>query len=252
MPVFAQASFCPRGKQSSVGRRWAAYTPGVADLTYRFSRPELLELALTHASADGAKNNERLEFLGDAALDLIVAQELFTRFPELSEGALTEIKASIVSRKNLAVAGARLGLAEAVTLGRGMRSRTLPGSVLANLYEAVLGAIYLDGGYEAARQWALESLGAQIESATTLPRDGNPKQVLQEFVQRCSQGLPRYELIETRGSAHAKVFLVAAWIHEQRFPSAWGRTMKEAESWAAYEALLVLRERGELDPAAGA
>ncbi len=235
-----------------MGEHLPAYTPRVPDLTYRFTRAELLELALTHASADGARNNERLEFLGDAALDLIVAQELFMRFSELSEGALTEIKASIVSRKNLAMAGARLGLAESVTLGRGMRSRTLPGSVLANLYEAVLGAIYLDGGYAAARQWALESLGAQIESAISLPRDGNPKQVLQEFVQRRGAGLPRYELLETRGSAHAKVFLVAAWVHEQRFPSAWGRTLKEAESWAAFEALLVLRERGELESPAGA
>ncbi len=218
----------------------------MSSLSYRFQRPELLELALTHASTGSAQDNERLEFLGDAALDLIVARELFERFPDLAEGALTEIKASIVSRRNLALVSSALGLDAMIKVGRGMHGGALTTSVLANVYEALLGAIYLDGGFEAAREWAREGLGAQIDGAISAERDGNPKQTLQHFAQGRGTHLPNYVLLETRGSAHAKVFSVAVELEGERFAAAWGRTRKEAERWAAFEALLVLRERGDL------
>ncbi len=210
---------------------------------YSFRDPALRELALTHASTHAERDNERLEFLGDAALDLIIAEALFARVPELSEGAMTELKASVVSRKTLAIAARELALDELARIGGGMRGRALPGSVLANLYEAVLGAIYLDGGYLAASEFALRTLAAPIENATRDLEGSNPKQMLQHLAQGRWSMLPTYELVESRGSAHAKAFLVRARVGESAFPSAWGRTRKEAERWAAHEAMLVLDGR---------
>jgi ribonuclease-3 len=212
----------------------------VSDLPHTFQRPELLELALTHASTEGGANNERLEFLGDAALDLVVAEELFHRLADLSEGELTELKAAVVSRRTLAEAALRLRLEERARVGGGMRERWLPKSVLANLYEAVLGAVYLDAGYAAARDFALETLRPYLDRVRGRVGAGNPKQALQHFCQAHWGTPPHYVLLRQRGEAHARSFLVAAVIQERRFPSAWGRTRKEAEHWAAHEALLVL------------
>ena len=209
-------------------------------LGYPFRDPSLLDLALTHASTHASEDNERLEFLGDAALNLIVAEERFARAARLSEGAMTELKASVVSRKTLARAARQLGLDQLARLGGGMRGRALPGSVLANLYEAILGAIYLDGGYEPAREFALRTLRTAIDGAARDLEGANPKQMLQHLAQSRWGVLPQYELVDSRGSAHARAFLVRARVAESAFPSAWGRTRKEAERWAAHEALLVL------------
>jgi ribonuclease-3 len=210
------------------------------ELPHAFRDPALLELAFTHASSPHERDNERLEFLGDSALDLIVADELFRRHETMTEGELTEHKSTIVSRKTLAHAARALGLDRRAVLGGGMRGRTLPGSVLANLYEAVLGAIYLDGGYEAARAFVLQTLRGPIESVGQPALESNPKQALQHIAQARDGALPSYELLATRGTAHARAFLVRARVGEASFPSAWGRTRKEAERWAAHEALLVL------------
>ena len=212
-------------------------------LPHVFQDQRLLELALTHSSLAEDANNERLEFLGDAALDLIVAEELFRFHGDLPEGDLTELKASVVSRKTLAAAARVLALDERARLGAGLRSGALPRSVLSNLYEAVLGAVYLDGGIEAARAFARTSLHGPLQLVRDRGRGGNPKQELQHRFQKLHGSLPTYVLIETRGEAHARAFLVAAEAEGERFPSAWGRTLKEAESWAAHEALLVLRSR---------
>jgi ribonuclease-3 len=210
------------------------------ELPHSFRDPALFELALTHASAEGGRNNERLEFLGDAALDLIVAEELFRHHPDLPEGDLTELKAAVVSRKALAEAGRALRLGEAARVGRGMRGRQPTVSVMANLYEALLGAVYLDGGYDAARAFALATLHAPLERVRQRLHAANPKQELQIACQARWGILPVYELLESRGRSHARAFLMAAVIAGERYPSAWGRTRKEAESWAAHEALLVL------------
>lgn len=207
---------------------------------HTFADATLLERAFTHASTHEPHNNERLEFLGDAALDLIVADELFTRVPALSEGAMTEIKAVVVSRPTLSRIARELGLERLARVGPGMHSRALPASVLANLFEAALGAVYVDGGLAAARRVALATLGAAIEQAASDFGSKNPKQRLQHLAQARWATLPQYDLLESRGSAHAKAFLMQARIGEARFPSAWGRTRKEAERWAAFEALLVL------------
>lgn len=216
------------------------------DLPYRFSDPALLELALTHSSTGRPRDNERLEFLGDAALDLIIAEELYQHHSELPEGALTELKAWVVSRKSLAQAAHALGIEEEAQVGPGLKRRVLPRSVLANLYEALLGAVYIDGGLEAARKFALETLEAPLQQVRERTQGGVPKQILQELCQRTWGEPPRYEVLKSRGEAHARAFLVGARAGGQSFPSAWGRTRKEAESWAAHEALLVLQE-GEED-----
>jgi len=212
----------------------------VSHLDYDFRDPSLLELALTHASTGRQENNERLEFLGDAVLDVIVAEELFRSDPLRNEGEMTERKAWIVSREVLAGVAHALGLEDLAHFGHGMRDRQIPRSVLANLYEGYLGAVYLDGGLEAARTFALATLKDAFHEVGQLEDARNPKQELQRRSQIETGEPPAYVLVEERGHAHAKAFLVAAEVGEQRFPSAWGRTRKEAERWAAQEALLLL------------
>lgn len=209
-------------------------------LPYVFADPQWIDLALTHSSLGTDHNNERLEFLGDAALDLIVAEELFRHHPDSPEGDLTELKAWVVSRKTLAEAARLLNLEQAARVGAGLRQRTLPRSVLSNLYEAVLGAVYLDGGLEAARDFVLATLRAPLNQVRQRTQGSNPKQLLQHLCQKRWSALPAYVELESRGEAHARAFLVAVEAGGERFPSAWGRTRKEAESWAAHEALLVL------------
>ncbi len=210
---------------------------------HEFRDPALLELALTHSSAGRDRDNERLEFLGDAALDLVVAEELFrAEGAELPEGEMTERKASVVSRKSLAEAALRIGLEQIVRLGPGLQERVLPRSVMANIYEAVLGAVYLDGGLEAVRAFVRATLREPLNRAREPSQGQNPKQELQQLCQRELGGLPTYVLLDERGAAHARAFQIAVEVAGRRFPNAWGRTRKEAEAWAAREALLVLED----------
>jgi ribonuclease-3 len=217
----------------------------VQRLPHDFADPSLLDLALSHASVgrpgDGA-DNERLEFLGDAVLDLVVAEELYRTLPAAAEGDLTELKSRVVSRRALAGAARDLGLEAYARVGPGMRGRALSTAVLANLYEAVLGAVYLDSGYGPARSFSLRTLGEALEDARTQRAGPNPKQSLQQYCQKRTGVPPVYRKLDERGRAHAKAFLVAAQLEGTQYPSAWGRTLKEAERWAAHEALGVLEE----------
>jgi ribonuclease-3 len=212
------------------------------EIPHDFGRPELLRLALTHASSGTERDNERLEFLGDAALDLVVAEELYRHHEHLAEGDLTELKALVVSRRSLAEAAAALELAGQATIGPGLATRALPRSVLANLYEAVLGAVYLDAGLEAARAFVRTTLGETLSEVEARREASNPKQTLQQLSQKRWGSVPEYVVLESRGEAHARAFLVAAVVDRRPHPGAWGRTRKEAETWAAHEALLVLRD----------
>lgn len=212
----------------------------MSPLPHAFRDERLLELALTHASTGASEDNERLEFLGDAVLDLVMAEELYRLQPPLDEGAMTELKAWVVSRKVLASVARTLGLEEHARVGAGMRTRALTSSMLANLYEATLGAVYLDAGLEAARAFAHTTLAAPLARVQALKSAPNEKQSLQRLAQLETGAPPAYVVLGERGHAHAKAFLVAAEIGTRRFPSAWGRTLKEAERWAAHEALLVL------------
>jgi ribonuclease-3 len=144
----------------------------------------------------------------------------------------------------LADAAQSLRLGETANVGSGMQDRALPRSVLANLYEAVLGAVYLDGGFDAARAFALETLAAPLERVRQSQLRSNPKQILQQHCQNLIGRPPTYRVLSQRGKAHARAFLVVAEVNGRRFPSAWGRTRKEAERWAAHEALLQLGTEG--------
>lgn len=212
----------------------------MSPLPHAFRDERLLALALTHASTGAGEDNERLEFLGDAVLDLVVAEELYRVQPALDEGAMTELKSWVVSRRVLAGAARELGLDQVARLGAGLRDRALTASMLANLYEAALGAVYLDAGLEAARAFTRTTLAVSLERVQAMKSAPNEKQVLQRHSQTLTGMPPTYLVLRERGHAHAKAFLVAAEVAEQRYPSAWGRTLKEAERWAAHEALLVL------------
>ena len=134
-------------------------------LPYEFRDDSLLELALTHSSTRRGEDNERLEFLGDAVLDLVIVEALYADEARYAEGPMTEMKSAVVSRRSLAEAASELGLHTRAHLGQGLKAETLPRSVLANLYEAVLGAVYLDAGLEAARSFVLETLSGELERA---------------------------------------------------------------------------------------
>jgi len=217
----------------------------MSSLPHAFQDERLLALALTHASTGASEDNERLEFLGDAVLDLIVAEELYRVLPPLDEGAMTELKAWVVSRKVLAGVARGLGLEDRARVGAGMRDRALTSSMLANLYEAALGAVYLDGGLAAAQAFARATLAGPLERVQALKSAPNEKQVLQRHSQVLTGEPPEYVVLRERGHSHAKAFQVAAEVGERRYPSAWGRTLKEAERWAAHEALLVIQAEAE-------
>ena len=209
---------------------------------FNFQDESLRELALTHSSTGLPRDNERLEFLGDTVLDLIVAEELYQRHPDLDEGQLTEFKADIVSRRTLADAAREASLADPVRFGAGLRGRALPRSVLANIYEAWLGAIYLDAGLDAAQAFVLATLAEPLAQAAVAQAPENPKQELQQIAQRELGEPPAYRVIDEFGRAHARAFMVSAEVGGRCFPPAWGRTLKEAERWAAHEALLIWGE----------
>ena len=213
-------------------------------ITHTFGDAELRIRALTHASAPTAENNERLEFLGDTVLDLIAAEQLYLRYPDQSEGWLTTAKSWLVSRETLAKAAREVGLAELATFGAGMTAESAPRSVHANLYEAVLGAIYIDAGLDAARAWVLVTLATALNSAERTGEERNHKQRLQEIAQTGGGQPPEYALLDQRGDAHRRAFLVQAQIEDTPYPPAWGRTRREAERFAAMEALQVIEVEG--------
>ena len=179
-------------------------------LGYRFRDPELLALALTHRSA-GAANNERLEYLGDGLVNFVVAEALYRSRPEAGEGDLSRLRASLVCEESLARLAEGLGLGDVLTLGGGaLRSggfRRAP--ILADAHEAVLGAVYVDGGYDAGRaacELLLAPLLAQLPDPATLK---DPKTRLQEYLQGLGRPLPLYELLHAEGPEHRPSFTVS-------------------------------------------
>ncbi len=215
---------------------------------YSFSDPELLRCALTHASVAPTRlqSNERMEFLGDAVLGLIVCDELYRRAEGMFEGEMTKIKSSVVSRQTCAVMTEDLGLEEVLVLGKGMgRSTGLPTSILAAVLESVIGAIYLDGGLEAAREFVLRAVLPHIEEAIANEHQQNYKSLLQQHAQRLWGGTPEYQLMDEKGPDHSKCFEIAVTVEHRTLASAWGPSKKEAEQEAARRALI---EIGVLEP----
>ncbi|WP_435019229.1 ribonuclease III [Tundrisphaera sp. TA3] len=209
-------------------------------LGYKFRDPSFLRSALTHASGADHRlaSNERLEFLGDSILGAIVCEILYLKFPEYLEGELTRIKSVVVSRQTCAKISERLGFDGFLILGKGMGSQEkTPPSVLADVFESLVGAIYLDGGMEAARQFILKHIESEIDETVGGHMGNNYKSNLQQLAQRQFGETPTYLLLDEKGPDHSKCFKVAAQVGRHAFPPAWGKNKKDAEQRAALNAL---------------
>ena len=209
-------------------------------LGYTFSDKGLLRAALTHAS--GAEHrlssNERLEFLGDSILGVIVCEVLFHQYPEYLEGELTRIKSIVVSRQTCAKISQSLGMQDFLILGKGMTTHpTIPSSLLADVFESLVAAIYLDGGHAVVQEFVLRYLEPEIELAVGGESGGNYKSLLQQIAQREYGTTPTYQLLDEKGPDHSKCFKIAAQVGPSRYQAAWGRNKKEAEQRAARNAL---------------
>lgn len=215
-------------------------------LGYRFKNKALIGSALTHPSAvEGepvSHSYERLEFLGDSILGAIVANELFHMFPNMDEGGLTRLKISLVSGQMLSTVSAQLGVGECIIFGEsehGTHDRGMH-SALENVYESLVGAMYLDGGLEPAHAFIMRTLSEHI-SEDLAARPQNPKSYLQEIVQRDHGCAPEYKIVDMSGPAHAPQFTAVVLIGNVRYGRGQGSTKKEAESAAAHMALERLR-----------
>ncbi len=207
---------------------------------YTFKDKALLRSALTHASGAHHRlaSNERLEFLGDAILGAVICEVLFQQYPELLEGDLTNIKSVVVSRQTCAKVSDRLGLEEFLILGKGMTTHpTIPPSLLADVFESLLAAIYLDGGDAPSREFITNNMQPEIELAAGGDYVGNFKSMLQQLAQRDHGTTPTYPLLDEKGPDHSKCFKISAQIGRNRYHPAWGRNKKEAEQRAARNAL---------------
>jgi ribonuclease III len=215
---------------------------------YKFRNPLLLAEALTHPSLGHETqqrhfDNQRLEFLGDAVLQLVITEHLFRHFGDEPEGQLTKLRSRLVSRDTLQPRAAALDLGRHLLMGRGEeasggRERT---STLADAFEALIGAIYLDSDFEEARKFILAHSRAQLESVAQEPVDINPKGDLQELLQAMSPTSPVYETIAESGPEHDKTFVVRAIWEGQELGQGSGRSKKQAETAAAEEALRLKR-----------
>jgi ribonuclease-3 len=218
--------------------------PGLA---HAFASPALLATALTHRSA-GRANNERLEFLGDAVLGLLVAEALHARFPRASEGDLTRMRAALVREETLADIARHLDLGKAVHLGPGeLRSGGhRRESILADAFEAVVAAVYLDGGLGAARTAILPLLQSRIEALGERGLAKDPKTRLQELLQGRGLSLPGYALVETAGDEHRKTFFVRCTVEALSVSSVGeGGSRRAAEAHAAALVLAQLEHPAE-------
>lgn len=213
-------------------------------LGHRFADPRLLEQALTHRSR-GAENNERLEFLGDGVLGCAVADELYARFPSLPEGKLTRLRASLVREETLAEVARELGLEDEVRLGEGeLAAGPAPRpSILADALEAVLGAVFLDGGYAAARAAVLAAFGRHIDRLDPERPAKDAKTRLQELLQARHRGLPQYRVVSVTGEAHRQSFEVQCRVKGiDHSATGTGTSRQRAEQQAA-KAMLEVLER---------
>jgi ribonuclease III len=217
---------------------------------YRFRDRGLLEHAMTHTSranedvSGGVRDNESMEFLGDALLGFVIADVLFRDFPEFDEGQKSKTKAALVSTATLARQAERLVLGEHMLLGRGEEKTggRRKQALLADSYEALIAAVYLDGGVEPARAFILREFGPLIaEIRRTGVAEQDYKSALQELLQSRERGLPEYRVIGSMGPDHRKLFQVEVIVNGERIAEATGQSKKEAEQEAARTALERLR-----------
>jgi len=215
---------------------------------YHFKDLDLLWSAFTHASCVDHRinSNERLEFLGDAVLAMVVCEDIFQRYPQYLEGQLTKIKSAVVSRRTCAHIARAIGLVDLLQVGKGMCGQEpLPSSLAAAVLESVIAAIYLDSGdMETVRRFILQHFEPHIERAAASEHQRNYKSQLQQHAQQCMMATPFYEVLDEKGPDHSKCFEVCVVINGRRFSGAWGPSKKDAEQKAAK---LALAEIGVLE-----
>jgi ribonuclease-3 len=211
---------------------------------YRFRAPDLLEEALRHAStAEGTtrKSYQRLEYLGDAVLNLCVAEETYRTFPSAEEGTLSKARSALINNRNLVRVGEMIGVPDALRIDISVREKGggVTRKMVADAVEAIAGAIFLDGGYDAARRFVLFHFwaGKEVEA---LVAGFDAKSRLQEWCQKHRASLPRYRLISAQGPPHSQTFIVSARLSDGREERGSGKTKKEAEMEAAERLLALL------------
>ncbi|MBI1965314.1 MAG: ribonuclease III [Betaproteobacteria bacterium] len=205
---------------------------------HRFAAPELLRRALTHRSC-GAEHNERLEFLGDSVVNCVVAFELYARFPHLTEGELSRLRANLVNQQSLAAIARQFGFGSQLQLGEGelKSGGARRPSMLADAVEAVIGASFLDGGFEAAREVVRALLGNTLDTLDPDATGKDPKTLLQEYLQARKIALPQYAVVATRGEAHEQQFQVECVVPRLGIRSRGeGSSRRSAEQEAARQA----------------
>jgi ribonuclease III len=224
-------------------------------LGYFFRDENLLRLALTHPSVAHeqgvpVEHNQRLEFLGDAVLQLVLTRELYEKFPGFDEGPLTKARAKLVNRRTLAVHGRGLGLGAHLILSRGeeIHGGRERASTLADAYEALVGALFLDGGFDAAREYILREFSAAFGGLKVIPILENPKGELQEYLQARSSDPPQYQVVSSSGPDHDRVFECTVHHGGVELARGFGKSKKAAESEAALTALKKLREQSAVQP----
>ena len=210
---------------------------------HRFTHPELAVEALTHSSARDKDHpcNERFEFLGDAILGHVISEHLFQAFPHKEEGDRSTMKSIIVSARTLSARSLDLGFDRIVILGRGLTEKKgLPSSILGNVFESVVAAIYLDAGFEAARRFILGQLESKTDEIRKNEHEPNYKSLLQDHTQREHSVVPTYRVLRELGPDHRKKFQVSVEVDSTSYGPAWGVNKKEAEQKAARVALAAL------------
>ncbi|PIR82124.1 ribonuclease III [Candidatus Kaiserbacteria bacterium CG10_big_fil_rev_8_21_14_0_10_59_10] len=218
-----------------------------ATIGHTFSNKRLLEQAFTHRSylnenrEPGRAHNERLEFLGDAVLELAVTEFLYAKYPEKPEGELTAYRAALVNTQSISDAAVKLGMNDFLLLSRGEakdtgRARLI---ILANAFEAVIGALYLDAGYEAARRFIEEQLFHKTEEVVAKRLWQDAKSRFQELAQERVSITPAYQLVGQTGPDHDKIFTVGVFLGSERVAIGEGRSKQDAEQAAAEKALAV-------------
>ena len=213
-------------------------------LTYKFVETNLLTQALTHRSYS-AQNNERLEYLGDGALNFIIANQLYQRFPALDEGDLSRLRAQLVKEATISEIALSLDLGDALKLGEGELKSAgwRRPSILADALEAIIGAVYLDGGFAAAEALVLNLYADKLNTIDPKVIDKDPKSLLQELLQGNKVSVPEYAVVHTGGEAHAQVFIVECFIQKMDIRTVGeGTSRRIAEQKAAQLALLELEK----------
>jgi ribonuclease-3 len=214
-----------------------------AQIGYHFKNPELLFLAFVHRSyvnehKEVMEHNERLEFLGDSVLGLIVAEHLYRTLPTTAEGILSTQRSRLVEASSCVSFFQKLGVEKYVLLGKGEKRNDGRGreTILADLFEAIVGAIYLDGGFDAAKQFLFSHYTHEIDSILKAPQE-NWKALLQDYCQKKYQKPPTYTVISEEGPDHSKTFRIAVYLGEELLGNGEGSCKKDAQQAAASDAL---------------